>query len=113
MFTKEATLAATYITKKMIKWSQEDLGACLSRLQDRRNIPPEVAIGIEHLIGGQHVHRRKARRAHHEAVLIEYKRQLNSGFRDPDELACVSMISSKPALNRAVNTAAFVANMDT
>lgn len=110
-FTKDATDVADYITEKMNKWNQ-DLPECLASLQARRNIPPAVAIGVEHLIRGEKERIRAARRIHSETVRMEYTRQVCSGCPDPaDKVASVSRMSSKDASNRAVKRAAFVANM--
>ena len=110
-FTKDATDVADYIAEKMNKWNQ-DLPECLASLQARRNIPPAVAIGVEHLIRGEKDRIRAARRIHSETVRMEYTRQVCSGCPDPaDRVASVSRMSSKDASNRAVKRAAFVANM--
>ena len=110
-FANEATLYAAYITKKMAKWRQ-DLPSCLKRLQDQKNIPPEAVIGVEHMIGGRSEYdRRAARRDHYKTVLMEQTHQRNSGVRDPDKLAKVSMRSSMAASDRAANNATFVANL--
>jgi len=113
-FTKDATDVANYITKKMNKWGQ-DLPECLARLQARRNIPPAVIIGVEHLIRGEKERIREARRTHSETVRMEYnrQRQVYSGCPDlADKVASVSRMSSKDASNRAVKRAAFVVNME-
>ena len=113
-FTKDATDVANYITKKMNKWGQ-DLPECLARLQARRNIPPAVIIGVEHLIRGEKERIREARRTHSETVRKEYnrQRQVYSGCPDlADKVASVSRMSSKDASNRAVKRAAFVVNME-
>lgn len=111
-FTRDATDVADYITEKMNKWNQ-DLPECLASLQARRNIPPAVVIGVEHLIRGEKERVRAARRTHSETVRMEYTRQDCSGCPDPaDRVASVSRMSSKDASNRAVKRAAFVANME-
>jgi len=111
-FTKDATDVADYITKKMNKWNQ-DLPECLASLQARRNIPPAVVIGVEHLIRGEKERIRAARRTHSETVRMEYTRQVCSGCPDRAyRVASVSRMSSKDASNRAVKRAAFVANME-